>query len=231
VSHDLCPYVQRAAIALTEKQVPFDRRWINLAQKPEWFTKLSPTGKVPLLVIHQKGSPDSTIFESSAILEYLEETQPGPLHPINPIERARNRAWMEFGSAVLNGIGRLYNASDKSGLERESNTLHAMFEQLETELHEQWASAGTEPADGEAFFSGSRFSLVDVVFGPVFRYLDTFEADANLFLTEDLMGIEQWRRTLTSRPSVRDAIDGGYSDRLRNFLIKRGTEISKRIEN
>ena len=37
VSHDLCPYVQRAAIALTEKGVAFERTYVDLAAKPDWF--------------------------------------------------------------------------------------------------------------------------------------------------------------------------------------------------
>ena len=49
VSHHLCPYVQRVAIALAEKAVLFERAYIDLADKPAWFTNLSPLGKVPLL--------------------------------------------------------------------------------------------------------------------------------------------------------------------------------------
>ncbi len=49
VSHLLCPYVQRAAIALAEKNVPFERVVIDLADKPDWFIAISPLGKVPLL--------------------------------------------------------------------------------------------------------------------------------------------------------------------------------------
>ena len=40
VSHHLCPYVQRAAIALIEKRVPFERIVIDLADKPDWFVKI-----------------------------------------------------------------------------------------------------------------------------------------------------------------------------------------------
>ena len=79
VSHHLCPYVQRAAIALAEKAVLFERAYIDLADKPAWFTNLSPLGKVPLLRVGEE-----VIFESSVIVEYLEETQPGPLHPHDP---------------------------------------------------------------------------------------------------------------------------------------------------
>ena len=48
VSFDLCPYVQRAAIVLAEKGMPFTRRDVDLAAKPDWFKAISPLGKVPL---------------------------------------------------------------------------------------------------------------------------------------------------------------------------------------
>ena len=75
VSFDLCPYVQRAAIALAEKGVPFERRAVDLANRPDWFKTLSPLGKVPLLLIGGE-----VLFESAVIVEYLEETQIGRAH-------------------------------------------------------------------------------------------------------------------------------------------------------
>src|SRR5690349_19511858 len=80
VSHALCPYVQRAAIALHEKGVAFERVDVDLDNKPDWFKAISPLGKVPLLKIG-----DAVIFESAVIVEYLEETQPNPLHPSDPL--------------------------------------------------------------------------------------------------------------------------------------------------
>jgi glutathione S-transferase len=53
ISHHLCPYVQRAAIALAEKGMPFERRYVDLAAKPDWFLAISPLGKVPLLIVEQ----------------------------------------------------------------------------------------------------------------------------------------------------------------------------------
>ena len=47
MSHALCPYVQRAAISLTEKGVAFERTTVDLANKPEWFLGISPLGKTP----------------------------------------------------------------------------------------------------------------------------------------------------------------------------------------
>src|SRR6201981_2113179 len=103
ISHKLCPYVQRAVIALTEKGVAFERIDVDLANKPDWFLKITPLGKTPVLLVGEHA-----IFESAVILEYLEETQAHPLHPADALMRAEHRAWIEFGSAVLDDIAAFY---------------------------------------------------------------------------------------------------------------------------
>lgn len=112
ISHKLCPYVQRAVIALKEKGVPFERVDIDLANKPDWFLKLSPLGKVPVLVVTtDKG--EVALFESNVICEYIEETQAGAkLHPADALSRAEHRAWMEFGSAILGDLWGLETTTD-----------------------------------------------------------------------------------------------------------------------
>jgi glutathione S-transferase len=92
ISHHLCPYVQRAVISLTEKSASFERVYVDLTNKPDWFQAISPLGKTPVLKVG-----DRAIFESAVILEYLEETQPHPLHPADPLTRGASlldRVWL-----------------------------------------------------------------------------------------------------------------------------------------
>src|SRR5271154_4426653 len=77
VSFKTCPWVQRAAIALREKDIEFEFRHIEPDNRPDWFLAISPHKKVPVLRIDDKIS----LFESSAISEYLDETIAPPLHP------------------------------------------------------------------------------------------------------------------------------------------------------
>ena len=63
VSFDLCPYVQRAAIALAEKGVPFERRTVDLANRPDWFKAISPLGK------EMQAANAEIIFESTDAAE------------------------------------------------------------------------------------------------------------------------------------------------------------------
>src|SRR5262245_63443894 len=90
ISHHLCPYVQRAVIALTEKGVAFERVYVDLANKPDWFKALSPLGKTPVLKVGE-----TAIFESAVILEYMEETQANALHPHDPLHRAEHRSLID----------------------------------------------------------------------------------------------------------------------------------------
>lgn len=214
VSHKLCPYVQRAAIVLHEKGLPFERRWVDLADKPAWFRAISPLGKTPVLLV--EGEP---IFESAVICEYLDDVFAPRLHPGDALQRARHRAWMEFGSSVLNTIGSFYGAPDARSLESRHEELRARFAQLEGVLDPQGP-----------YFAGAHFGMVDAVFAPVFRYFEVFGALGIAGFFDAAPKVRAWRDALARRESVRSAAAGDYGRLLTRFLRERGSEISRRIE-
>ena len=214
ISHHLCPYVQRAAIVLAEKDVPFARRYVDLAAKPDWFLAVSPLGKTPVLLVQ-----DEALFESAVICEYLDETLAPRLHPQDALERARQRGWMEFGSAILNTIAAFYNAADARALQSRREELQARFKQLEQAL----------PANGP-WFAGRQFGMVDAVFGPVFRYFDVFESLGEEGFFTATPKVRAWREALAARPSVRQAVSPEYPQALRQFLLARGSELARRIQ-
>jgi glutathione S-transferase len=90
------PYAMSVFVALTEKQLPFEIRTLDLARAennaPD-YAKTSLTQRVPTLI-----DGDFAISESSAIAEYLEEVYPDPpIFPVDPQMRARARqvqAWL-----------------------------------------------------------------------------------------------------------------------------------------
>jgi glutathione S-transferase len=202
VSHHLCPYVQRVAIALAERGVAAERIHIDLADKPAWFRTLSPLGKVPLLRV----GDDAVLFESAVICEYLEDVEPAKLHPADPLERARHRAWIEFGSAVLADIWGFETARDAAAAAAKADALRDKVAWVERSL-----------GDGP-YFAGARFSLVDAAFGPVFRYFDVFDAIADYGIFAAAPKTRAWRAALARRPSVQAAAVSDYGERLRGFL-------------
>ena len=199
----------RAVIALREKDVPFERIDIDLGNKPDWFLKISPLGKTPVLVVN-----DTAIFESAVILEYLEETQAKPLHPADPLRRAEHRGFIEYGSAILGDIAGLYSAGDQAAFNAKASQLEGRFARLETRVAEPW-------------FDGDQFSLVDTVFGPVFRYFDVFDGIGEFGILRDKPKLARWRRNLAARPSVRGAVSPDYPELLRDFLVRRNSLMSK----
>lgn len=212
ISHALCPYVQRAAIVLMEKGLSFERRNIDLANKPGWFLELSPLGKTPVLQVEGEA-----IFESAVICEYLEDTALPRLHPADALQRAKHRAWMEFGSAVLNLIGAFYSAADEASLLARAADIRARFVQVE-------AALGEGP-----FFAGEAFSIVDAVFGPVFRYFDVIDEIDDFGWWDGLPKLQRWRSALASRPSVGQAVQPDYPEKLRAFLLARQSALSLRM--
>jgi glutathione S-transferase len=213
ISHTLCPYVQRAAIVLAEKGVAFERIDVNLANKPDWFKAISPLGKTPVLQVN-----DDAIFESAVICEYLDDTLLPRLHPADALKRAQHRAWMEFGSALLNAIGAFYNAADAASLARHREDIRRRFTQIEAVL----------PDEGP-YFAGAFFSMVDAVFGPVFRYFDVLEDVGETGFFEQQPKVLAWRAALAARPSVQQAVGSGYAAELHRFFRARGSELSRRI--
>lgn len=210
VSHHLCPYVQRAAIALAEKGVAYERVYVDLAEKPDWFKALSPLGKTPVLKVEE-----TAIFESAVILEYLEEIAPNPLHPADPLRRAEHRSLIEFGSAILNDIGAFYAAPDAAAFEAKRGRLAERFAWLERRLR------------AAPWFDGAAFSLVDAVFAPVFRYFDAFDRIGDFGILSDLERMGRWRSALAARPSIRVAVTADYDARLWQFLLARRSHLSR----
>lgn len=212
VSHNLCPYVQRSVITLDEKNISHQRTYIDLSDKPDWFLSMSPTGKVPLLLVNER----SALFESAVICEFLDEVTPGSLHPEDPIIKAEHRAWIEFASQILNNIARLYNAKTSDEYSSQAIELNNKFTRVE--------SATVLP-----YFAGDRFSMVDAAFGPVFRYFDTMDT----FLPSDVFAgckkVMAWREVLSKRTSIKNAVDPEYPKNLEHFLIKRNSYISSLI--
>lgn len=207
ISFKLCPFVQRAAIVLAEKGVKFERVDIDLADKPDWFLALSPLGKVPVLVVETNGG-EEVLFESAVIAEYLDETLAPRLHPADPLERARHRAWIEFASATFADLYRYYSG-DRAAFDTAAAALHQKLARLEAEL-----------GDGP-FFAGGRFSLVDAAFAPVFRYLPAFDAFLDHGLLRGRPRLAAWAGELAARPSVIGAVDEDFTPALIDYIATR----------
>jgi glutathione S-transferase len=124
---------------------------------------------------------------------------------------------MEFGSAILADIWGFYMASDAATFDEKTAALRGKFERLEAEL-----------GDGP-YFAGDRFSLVDAVFAPVFRYFDVFDRIADFGILSGLPKLAGWRRNLAARRSVVSAVAPDYAARLEGFIQAKSGHLARHL--
>lgn len=189
ISFKLCPFVQRAVIVLNYKNVKFDVTYIDLGNPPDWFKQLSPLGKVPVLKVNNE-----VLFESSVIQEYLDEITPPSLMPVDPLIKAKNRAWIAFGGEVIMHIPQLMQVSCEEDYTTTKQKLVEKLSRLQ-EVH----SKGT-------YFNGEDFSLIDAAYAPVFMRLSIFEQHCGVSFLDELPLINRWSETLLAMPCVKDSV-------------------------
>lgn len=215
ISFKLCPYVQRVAIALEYKAVEYDIEYIDLAAPPQWFLKISPLKKVPLLIVDSH-----VIFESAVINEYIDEAYPNRLHPEDLILRAQNRSWIEFGGICTQDAFKL---SIKDTVEEFRDVLDGLlgkFDQLE------------HAVSGTPFFNGAAFSLVDATYAPLFQrleYLD--EIRPEIWNTARHPRISIWKESLLGLDAVRNSTVPDIRSLYRRLLWKRQGYISRFLDS
>jgi glutathione S-transferase/RNA polymerase-associated protein len=109
--HPLSPYSQKVKIALREKGIAFTLKYpegIGTGASGGAFAAASPRAEVPALI-----DGETAIFDSTIILEYIEDKWPTPsLQPAGAAERARVRMIEEIVDthyeAVNWGLGELH---------------------------------------------------------------------------------------------------------------------------
>lgn len=191
ISFPICPFVQRAIITLREKGVAHDIENIDIRDKPAWFMELSPRGKVPVLMAD--GVP---LFESQAIVEYLEEVYPQPpLAPADPVGRARDRAWFSMADEdLIVPIIRALRATDQGDFLDQIAVIERALGHLEQQL------TGRDWLSGD----GSRFGLADVGVAPFFFRVQHLSPIWQL--PESMPAVRAWSQRLLARQSVSGSV-------------------------
>ena len=211
VSFKICPFVQRSIIALNQKGVDYTLTHINPQETPDWFKAISPLGKVPVLVVD--GTP---VFESAVILEYLDEVYPPALHPADPLEKARQRAWVEFCSELLGRQHRMLTAKDEAGFNEARESLQQGLQRLDTVLAEQ-----------APYFAGEQFHLVDCVYAPLFMRLALLKQSYALEIALSTR-MQAWSDALLALDAVKTSVVEEFPMVFANFLKAQDGYILKR---
>jgi RNA polymerase-associated protein len=85
-----CAYSHRVRFVLFEKGIAGGVDFVDSAKVSEDFREINPAGVIPTMV-----DRDLVLYDSRIIMEYLDERFPHPpLHPLDPVARARARMLM-----------------------------------------------------------------------------------------------------------------------------------------
>lgn len=212
VSFAICPFVQRSAIALEARGEDYEIEYIDLRNKPEWFLKMSPLGKVPVLQV-QQGDRSEVLYESQVINEYLDETAEASMHPADPLDRAKHRARIELISQTLGPAWVITQAKDESEAREHAATIKERIARFESEL-------GAGP-----FFAGEQLHLIDTAAGPLMQRLTWTERVFDFGFFEGLPKVSAWRDALLAHPAVGrstvDDVEQRFRAALGGFLAER----------
>ena len=208
-SFTTCPWVQRAAIVLREKNVPYDITYIEPDNRPDWFLKISPHAKVPVLQIDGK----TALFESNAIAEYLDETAAPRLHPEDAILRARNRAWTDFISTFASAVSNAAYADSEEDFNTRVKKIPDVFAKLDAAL----ADRGN---DGP-YFNGPKMSLVDAAYAPFLQRYTYMDRLKPLGIIENYPRLKAWRDALMASPAVQTSTIANFEQAWQDNLVKR----------
>jgi len=181
-------------IALRAKNIEFDVTYINLQDKPDWFLEISPHGKVPVLKVD-----DSILFESNAIAEYLDETVAPRLHPEDPLQRARHRAWTDFIPDFASALNSINYAPTREAMEKavaDAPKRIARIEQALTDFKEP----------GGPYFGGAKICLVDAAYAPFFQRFAIVEGILRTGVFKDFPLVQAWSDTLLNDELVTGAV-------------------------
>ena len=190
-SFKTCPWVQRAAIVLRAKNVPYEITYIDRNKRPDWFLAVSPHSKVPVLLVNDK----EALFESNAIAEYLDETSTPRLHPADPLARARNRAWTDYVSTFASAISNTAYSDSEEEFAARAAKMTEPFSKLNDALGKR-GNAGP-------YFNGAQFSLVDAAYAPFLQRYTFMDRIKPLGLLEKFPHLLAWRDALLAAPAVK----------------------------
>ncbi len=210
ISFNICPFVQRSVILLEEKGVDYDIDFIDVYNPPAWFLEISPTGKVPVLQVDGE-----ILFESTVIGEYLEEVYDPKFHPTNPLIKAKNRAWMEYTSALYGGTFNLMMAKSKNSADKYIQEMRNTQKSLDEVKHNR------------PWFNGEEFSMADMFAAPYFVRVEFFRQHFNINILEGSANLQDWSDRLIARKSVKDSIVKGFD----NIMIERMVENKSYLVN
>ncbi len=204
VSFKICPFVQRVTAALEAKNVPYEIEYIDLKNKPQWFLEISPNAQVPVLITEK----DTVLFESDAIIEYIDdEFSPLETSLSNEV-RALERAWSYLATKHYLVQCSTMSSKDEATFKKRSLKLEKAFKTIEQQL-----------AANTVFFKSDTLSKVDIAWLPLLHRAAIIKAHSGYDFLCGLPKAQAWQQNVLNSDLVEKTISDDFTKRFSQFYL------------
>ncbi|QBY05862.1 glutathione S-transferase family protein [Thalassotalea sp. HSM 43] len=207
VSFKICPFVQRVTALLAAKNIPFEVEYISLKNKPQWFLQVSPNGQVPLLVTDN----GSALFESDAIIEYIEEAYPALESNVSFEQKALDRAWSYLATKHYLTQCSVMRSKDQTTFSERNDKLMSAFAKIEQQL------------TGTGFFKGNHMSLVDIAWLPLLHRAHIIETHTGYDFFNKLPNVKAWQQRIVNSAITIESVADDFESAFREFYLSNTT--------
>jgi len=204
VSYKICPFVQRVTAALEAKNIPFEIEYIILKDKPQWFLDISPNGQVPIMVTES----GTTLFESDAIIEYIEDEYGALESGVTNEQRALDRAWSYLGSKNYLVQCSTMSSKDKETFTERSEKLITAFTKMEKQL-----------TTDSTFYKSNALSNVDIAWLPVLHRADIVKKYTGYDFLCGLPKTQAWQETVLATAIAEKAVSEDFEQLFKDFYL------------
>ena len=217
VRFKICPFVQRVTALLEAKGIRYDLEFISLGEKPQWFLGISPYGQVPVLITDE----GQALFESEAIVEYIEEAFPPLQRDISLEEKATNRAWGYLASKNYLVQCSAQRSPDRETLKERGGKLGRAFDRIEKQI-------GDTP-----FFSGDQIGMVDIAWLTLLHRADIIERRSCYDFIGKRPKLKRWQKELLGSGLAEKSVAPDFEDAFSTFYLSNQTYLGRgrAIEN
>jgi len=185
-SNSIDPFSHRCRIVLFEKGMDFEVIDVDLSNKPEDLSILSPYSDSPVLV-----ERDLVLTDANIINEYIDERFPHPqLMPPDPVMRARARLFLKDFENQLFVYMKDLESEDKSKKEAARKIVTETLIQITPIIAKQ------------AYLLHEEYSMLDVAMAPLLWRLDHYE----IKLPNSCMPLLKYADKIFKRPLFDEAM-------------------------
>lgn len=181
ISMRICPYVQQVRLLLEAKKAKYEVEHIDASNRSQWLMDASPDGgEVPVLITDE----GAAIFQSDAIVEYIDEVVGEPLLNGSPLEKAQDKAWARLASDNYLTQCSTQRSPDEATLNERMADLTPIFESIERHLKEG------------PYFHGAELSMVDLSWLPLLHRSAMIATQSGYDFLANYPKLKQWREAL-----------------------------------